>query len=295
MRNYRQGLFEQSEEQYSSLARERPDDARLRFNAGAAAYRRNDLTNAARWFESVVSAPDLALQQQAYYNLGNTRYRLGEGTTDPQGRQRLWQEALTNFTAACKLDAADAQAAGNLAYIRRKLQELQEQNPPPPQQQQQQQQSEPQDPDSKKDSSQSQNSDPGQSPQKDNPSDSSQDSSGQQQAPESQDGESKSRENPGESKGNEAGQDGAGKPQQEPQAGEAGDESKEGQGSREGSSENGVGGEAATEGEQAPGEMTRAQAIQVLEGQKGDEKALLLRSPGGNKQSERAARVRKPW
>ena len=39
------------------LAQENPEDARLRFNAGAAAYRQNDLTNAAKWFESAATAP----------------------------------------------------------------------------------------------------------------------------------------------------------------------------------------------------------------------------------------------
>ncbi|MBN8249142.1 MAG: tetratricopeptide repeat protein [Verrucomicrobia bacterium] len=292
MRNYRQGRFEQSEDQYSALARERPEDARLRFNAGAAAYRRNDLTNAARWFESVVSAPDLELQQQAYYNLGNTRYRLGEGATEPQGKQRLWQEALTNFTAASKLDAADAQAAGNLAFIRQKLQELQEQTPPPPQQQQK---SDNKDQNSEKDTSKPQDSDQGKSQQEDNPSASDQQKSSEQSSGESQDADSKPKDDPGESKGEEAGKDGTGKPEENQPAGDGGAESKGRQGGGEESSGDGAGGEAASAGDPAPREMTRAQAIQVLEGQKGDEKALMLRSHGGNKQSERAARVRKPW
>ncbi len=146
---YRKGRFTESEGQYAELAKERPNDPRLRFNAGTAAYRQNDLTNAARWFESVVAAPDLRLQQQAYYNLGNTRYRLGEGVQNPQDRQRLWQEAITNFTAASKLDAADTNAAGNLAFLRRKLEELQQQMPPPSQQSQDNQKD--QNKDSKKD------------------------------------------------------------------------------------------------------------------------------------------------
>jgi hypothetical protein len=97
---YRKGRFVESEGQYAELAKERPNDPRLRFNAGTAAYRQNDLTNAARWFESVVAAPDLRLQQQAYYNLGNTRYRLGEGVENPQDRQRLISQVSSTKTVA---------------------------------------------------------------------------------------------------------------------------------------------------------------------------------------------------
>ncbi|MCW5559352.1 MAG: tetratricopeptide repeat protein [Verrucomicrobiae bacterium] len=307
MRNYRRGRFEQSEEQYSALASERPEDARLRFNAGAAAYRRNDLTNAARWFESVVSAPDLKLQQQAYYNLGNTRYRLGEGATDPKGRQRLWQEALTNFTAASKLDASDAQAAGNLAFLRQKLKELEEQTPPPPQQQSQDSDnSDPQNPqdqkqNQQKDSSPSQDSKQDSSQGGDNsqpsPSQDPSDPKGQSQPssdnPSGQQGEQKS--DPGDSKGAESGKEGSGEPRNEGKPEEGGAESQAGRDGAAGQANSEGGADAASALEKKPGEMTRSQAIQVLEGQKGDEKALMLRSYGGNQQSERASRVRKPW
>jgi len=312
MRNYRRGQFEQSEEQYSTLAREQPDDARLRFNAGAAAYRRNDLTNAARWFESVVSAPDLKLQQQAYYNLGNTRYRLGEGSPDPKGRQRLWQEALTNFTAASKLDAADTQAAGNLAFIRQKLKELEEQTPPPPQQQQnsdnsdnQDQQQQQQQQQQKKDPSQSQDSNQGQSPDQDNPQPSASDNPSQpkdqpqKSADNSSGQEGEQKSNPGDSKSAESGKDGSGDPQNEgegtPEKGGTDPETGRNGAAGESHSEKGEEAAAALQKESESGDMTRAQAIQVLEGQKGEEKALMLRSYGGNRQAERAARVRKPW
>jgi Ca-activated chloride channel family protein len=48
---YRKGEFEASRQEYERLAREKPDDFRLRFNAGAAAYRMDDFDGAAGLFE----------------------------------------------------------------------------------------------------------------------------------------------------------------------------------------------------------------------------------------------------
>ncbi|MBL9173636.1 MAG: hypothetical protein JNL10_08890 [Verrucomicrobiales bacterium] len=306
---YRRGRFGDSQKEYATLAQENPDDARLRFNAGAAAYRQNDLTNAARWFESVTAAPDLKLQQQAYYNLGNTRYRLGEAVQDPKDRQRLWQEALTNFTAASKLGTGDTNALGNLAFVRRKLEELARQQPPPPQQ--------PQDQDSNKD-----DQDP---KDKDNSKDSPRSKEGKSRKSDDDQQKNSSNENPdssGKDPGKDSGKESKGKDSgdnassasnpdsekseadsREPSEKNSGEgdsrEGKEAAGKRgeQNAAEEGHGEGAAqrAEGDPKNGEMTAAQAARLLEGQKGDEKALMLRSPGGKNPAERASRVRKPW
>ncbi len=282
---YRRGNYRGSQAQYAELAKEDPQDARLRFNAGAAAYRQNDLTNATAWFESVLGAPDLRLQQQAYYNLGNTQFRLGEALPEPQVRRQLWGQALTNFGSALKLDGADTNAAANYALVRQKLQELEEQTPPPQQQQQQQDQpdnSPDQDPqsDSSQQQQQQQQSDNSDSSQQDSqdpsgrPPSEPKDSSGDQPEPPSD-----KQEQQGDSS------DSAG---QNPQDGEKPGAAAEGR--------QGEGQEAAGAGEQRDGEMSAAQAVQMLESQKGEEKALLLRAYGSGKEAaERAARIRKPW
>ena len=304
---YRRGRFADSQKEYATLAQENPEDARLRFNAGAAAYRQNDLTNAAKWFESATAAPDLTLQQQAYYNLGNTRYRLGEAVQDPKDRQRYWQEALTNFTAASKLSSGDTNALGNLAFVRRKLEELARQRPPPPQQNQ----------DSKKDDQDQKD--------KDNSKDSPKSKEGKNQK--SDDGQQKNSSNEksdssGKDRGKDSGKDSQGKdsgdgssstpsPDSEKSESKSRDPSEKNSGegdSREGREASGKRGEQSaaeegkgesasqrSEGDSKNGEMTAAQAARLLEGQKGDEKALMLRATGGKNQAERASRVRKPW
>ncbi|MEN9733900.1 MAG: hypothetical protein RLZ45_1895, partial [Verrucomicrobiota bacterium] len=55
-------------------------------------------------------------------------------------------------------------------------------------------------------------------------------------------------------------------------------------------------GQAVEAGDGEEGAMSASQAVQMLESQKGEEKALLLRAYGSGKEAaERAARIRKPW
>jgi Ca-activated chloride channel family protein len=292
---YRRGDFQRSESQYSELAKKNPDDPRLRFNAGAAAYRRNDLTNAANWFEGVTAAPDLKLQQQAYYNLGNTRYRLGESATDPEARKSHWYHALTNYMSAIKLDGADTNASINYSFVRQQLEQLERQQPPPQSSQskdksqkdkkQQQQKQDSQDSESSKDQKD-------QKGQKD-----------QEQQQDSQEGE-QSQQSDNESAQSTGSKDQEGSKPEEPKDTAAAKKAdledsqkgaqSPGQKSEDGSQ--GKTGQAVEAGEGEEGAMSASQAVQMLESQKGEEKALLLRAYGSGKEAaERAARIRKPW
>jgi Ca-activated chloride channel family protein len=303
---YRRGDFQRSESQYSELAKKNPDDPRLRFNAGAAAYRRNDLTNAANWFEGVTAAPDLKLQQQAYYNLGNTRYRLGESATDPEARKSHWYHALTNYMSAIKLDGADTNASSNYSFVRQQLEQLERQQPPPQSSQskdksqqdkkQQQQKQDSQDSESSKDQ-QDQKGQKDQEQQQDNS------GSQQQQQQDSQGGE-QSEQSDNESAQSTGSKDQEGSKPEDPkdQAADkkAGQEDSQkgaqspGQKSEDGSQ--GKTGQAVEAGDGEEGAMSASQAVQMLESQKGEEKALLLRAYGSGKEAaERAARIRKPW
>ncbi|HRI13545.1 MAG TPA: tetratricopeptide repeat protein [Verrucomicrobiota bacterium] len=305
---YQRGNFRGAQTQYGELAKQKPEDPRLRFNAGASAYRQNDLTNSAAWFESVLGSPDLNLQQQAYYNLGNTRFKLGEGIEDPQGRKQLWGEALTNFAAAVKLNGKDTNAIANYAFVRQRLEELQQQQQQ--QQQNQQPQQQPQSSDDKKDSkdsdldskqsqdSKSKSEQQKKSPKQDNNSQqpqSAQNQSGQDPSnsedSKDRDGDGKPDEQPKESAAKEPAQDEKkASGQEEKDKAQAAQEA--GQPGKEGTEQ----GSIAEGAEERPGEMSVAQAMRMLEGQKGDEKALLMRAYGhGREAAERAARIKKPW
>lgn len=298
---YRRGDFQRSEAQYSELARKSPEDPRLRFNAGAAAYRRNDLTNAAGWFEGVTAAPDLKLQQQAYYNLGNTRYRLGESATDPEVRKSHWSHALTNYMSAIKLDGADTNASINYSFVRQQLEQLERQQPPP---QSSQSKDNKDNKDKKQQKQEQQDSEASQDQRDQGKQEQQQDNSGSQQQQQQQQGSQSSQQPDNGSNQNSEAQEKEGadpedsKGQAEAQKPDT-DPSKQGaqpQGPKPGEGPEGQAGQAVEAREGEEGAMSASQAVQMLESQKGEEKALLLRAYGSGKEAaERAARIRKPW
>lgn len=144
-RAFEAGRYEEALREYEALLRRRADDPRLFFNAGIAAYRDGQFAEAGKLFEQALTAPDLKLQQPAYYNRGNTHFRIGERADELPRKREAWQQALKDFEAAIKLDEQDVEARNNHEYVRRRLEELEQQQQQ--QQQQQDQQSEPQDQD----------------------------------------------------------------------------------------------------------------------------------------------------
>ncbi len=134
LKNYARGKFPQARSEFERLARKSPDDSRLRYNAGAAAFQDEDYDTALKHFNQTLSARDLKLQEQSYYNLGNTHFRLGEKANDAKEKQQQWEQAIHQYESALKLDANDADAKFNLEVVKKKLEELKQQ-----QQQQQKQ------------------------------------------------------------------------------------------------------------------------------------------------------------
>jgi tetratricopeptide (TPR) repeat protein len=74
----------------------------------------------------VTLAPDLKLQQQAFYNLGNTLYRAGElkFTPDTEGlnaMEETWTNAAKNYAHAVRLNTNDMDAVYNLAFVQQQM------------------------------------------------------------------------------------------------------------------------------------------------------------------------------
>lgn len=109
---------------YEALLAKRPDDARLAFNAGLAAYRHEDWEGASRHFESALGSSDLQLQQRAFLALGNSRSRQGEAAEEVADKARLWEDAVQQYQAALGLDASDTDSRFNLEAVREQLSRL---------------------------------------------------------------------------------------------------------------------------------------------------------------------------
>lgn len=134
LREYKNRKFDQSLKEYQQLLQRKADDPRLHFNAGAAAYRDGQFVEATNQFSAAISSPDLKLQEAAYYNRGNSSYRLGENSADPKQRTDAWERAVKDYDLTLKLNSQDADAKFNRDFVKKRLEELKQQ-----QQQQQQQ------------------------------------------------------------------------------------------------------------------------------------------------------------
>jgi Ca-activated chloride channel family protein len=124
--DYKSGNFTNALAEFSRLAEIQTNDLRLVFNAGAAAYRATNYDAALQNFQLVTVSPDLKLQQQAFYNLGNTLYRMGElkFTPSAEGLDAMvetWTNAAQCYAHAVQLNTNDADAAFNFGFVKSQL------------------------------------------------------------------------------------------------------------------------------------------------------------------------------
>ncbi len=123
---YSKGDYPQALEQYSRLLKRHPDDPRLQFNAGAAAYKNKKYDEALAAFDAALKSNDLDLQEKAYYNRGNAHFKKGEDSlkTDTQDTLAQWQEALDSYAASLELKPDDQDALSNRSLVQKKMDEL---------------------------------------------------------------------------------------------------------------------------------------------------------------------------
>ncbi len=129
LKDYSAGNFTNALTEYERLLnqqtkKQKPEDPRLHFNAGAAAYRATNYTVAIQHFTAVLAAQDIKLQAQAYYNLGNVHFRLGQQAEDLDKLEEAWKESLKQFNHAVELDKANQDAAFNKTFVEERLKQI---------------------------------------------------------------------------------------------------------------------------------------------------------------------------
>jgi hypothetical protein len=136
---YKKGDYLTAAKEYADAAARDPKRPVLEFNAGAAAYKAAQYPQAVKAFQQSISrVPSgdtgrLAVQEDAYYNLGNTLYRSGQTTEQsaPQQTLETWNEAVKAYDTALQMRADDADSKFNRDFVKRKIDELRrKQNPP---------------------------------------------------------------------------------------------------------------------------------------------------------------------
>ena len=264
LREYKAGKYDEALKEYERLLQKKSDDPRLHFNAGAAAYRNRQFEEAAKQFNATLASPDLKLQGLAYYNEGNSLYHLGEAIPDPKKRTESWEKALQNYQSSVKLNPQDADAKFNYEFVKRKLEELKQEQQQNQQNKQDQKQDQKQDENQKKDQQQKQDQQKEQDQQQQqaqqNQSEQKKDSSQQNQ----QDQQKKQEEQQQAAKQSE--QQKQDQQQAQQQAGQPKDKSDEK--------------EQEATAAQAAGQMTQEQAQQLLDTQKGEEQMLPIKPTG---------------
>lgn len=264
---------------------ETPPDPRVFYNTGTEAYNAGNYDEAEQALRSSLRTTDLTLQNQAYYNLGNTLYRKG-AAAEGEGKVKTWESALKAYEDALALNPSDADAQYNRDLVKRKLDELKQQDP---QKNQDQKDKEQQKKDEEKKDGEKKDQKSGEEEGKDGEKqeDKGEQGTGKEQGEQGEKKEGEQKEGQqgqeGEQKEGEEGKEGTGAGEKEGKEGEK----KEGQAAgKDGEKKDGKDqeGQAASEGDPSkstdeerrqPGEMNREEALRLLQALKSQERTVI--------------------
>jgi Ca-activated chloride channel family protein len=116
LREYKSGNYTNALSEFTKLAEVQTNDLRLVFNAGDAAYRATNFDLAQKLFQQVTLSPDLKLQQQAFYNLGNVQFQVAKQAQDLDGLEQGFDAAAKIYSRAVLLNTNDADAIFNYRF-----------------------------------------------------------------------------------------------------------------------------------------------------------------------------------
>lgn len=107
---YQEGKYDEANNRYRDALVASPESPIINFNIGNVLYKKRNYEESVNAYEKVLSAEDVKLQAQSYYNLGNTHFRMGK-----------LPESILYYKKAIKLNPKDEDAKYNLEYVRAKL------------------------------------------------------------------------------------------------------------------------------------------------------------------------------
>jgi Ca-activated chloride channel family protein len=141
--DFKSGAYEEALAKYDEAIRKAwlpGTRSRLQFGRGAAAYKLGEFEQAARSFGDALRSGSRHIQESSHYNLGNTLYREGEAQLeDPANALRQWEDAVSHYESALALNRANDEARHNLDLVKKRIEELKQQQEQEQEQEQQEQ------------------------------------------------------------------------------------------------------------------------------------------------------------
>jgi Ca-activated chloride channel family protein len=281
---YDKGQYSLAEQEYAATPAKEAKQPKLEFNLGSAAYKSGNYAQAATAFQNTLHTTEVPVQQNAYYNLGNTQYRVGQAVekASPQDTIKTWEQAVQSYDAALQIKPDDTDAKFNRDLVQKKLEQLKKEQQQQQKQQQQNQQNKNQQQSQNKQSQQS-------SGQSQNQNQSKPDQNNQGQGQQAQNKSGQEDQNPAQQQNQQAQQNqrpaNSGSQGNEKQPSQPGQQSAQaGQpqslkpneqkaGANAGQPENQQAQTAQAAPDQ-PGKLTKEEANQLLDSLKGDQHAL---------------------
>jgi Ca-activated chloride channel family protein len=299
-RAYREGKFKQSAEEYGRALARSPEDPKLRYNLGVAAYKSGDLAKADEALRGSLHTGELGLQESAYSDLGNVLYRAGQQSVaqHPEQTKEKWQQAIASYESALKLNTQDGDAVYNRDFVKRKLAELERQQKQQQQNQQQKDQQNKQKQDQKQNPQQNQQKQDQQKQNQQKQDQQKQNQQQQDQQKQNQQQQGKSADKPGQQgqpadQKNQQDQQNAQKQPPRPEQGEAKPAATPPETPQPSGAKPKQPAEHEPQEPEVPGQLSRTQAKQLLDSLRGDER-LMPAVPAANKPMDDET-VRRDW
>ena len=109
---YRDGEYDKAIQLYSNMLAEKSDNRNLKYNLGSSFYKKGTFNAAKSGFEDALNAEDNFAKSRAYYNLGNTFFKLNKP-----------EESLEAFKNAMKFNTKDEDAKFNYEFVKSLLEQ----------------------------------------------------------------------------------------------------------------------------------------------------------------------------
>jgi Ca-activated chloride channel family protein len=137
--HYNQGDFDKALENFREELKHEPDSPTINFNLGDANYRLQKYDEAFEAYSKAMVSSDPVLQEEAYYNAGNSLFMEGNHAQDLEQQLSNYYDARYQYNQALNRNPGDEQAKKNLRLLEERIKDAEKQKEEEQQRQQKQQ------------------------------------------------------------------------------------------------------------------------------------------------------------